>query len=194
MNNRVLHCFPGQYYTFLSVDSVAELSQQSLYPIEYLNSLNLSGLPPHQLNLKIEIPIMLGQNMDPMHGHCNGTRYIIRGIHGHYIEAEIACGEYAGNTLLIPRITLSPTDDCLPFTLRHRQFPVHPAFAISINKAQGQTLQCAGVWLNQPVFNHGQLYIAESRCGDRNNIRFCVSSDNNETNNIVYNDIVVRTN
>src|SRR5690349_16157904 len=38
-----------------------------------------------------------------------------------------------------------------------RQFPVKPAFAMTINKAQGQTLQLVGVYLPDTVFTHGQL-------------------------------------
>ncbi|KAG7674304.1 hypothetical protein KSW81_006109 [Nannochloris sp. 'desiccata'] len=53
-----------------------------------------------------------------------------------------------------------------PFTLRRRrQYPVKPAFAMSINKAQGQTLKCVGIYLKDDVFGHGQLYVALSRSG-----------------------------
>ena len=175
--------------TCLSVDDVAESDQRTLYPQEYLNSLNLSGLPPHKLNLKIGIPIMLLRNVDPQRGHCNGTRYIVRQIGRRYIEAEIAHGEYVGNRLIIPRFELSPTDAGLPFTLKRRQFPIRPAFAMSNNKAQGQTLQCCGVLLHEPVFTHGQLYVAASRCGDIENIRFCVYNVN-KTVNVVYSEIL----
>jgi len=174
MNDCVLDMFPGDTVTCLSVDSVAEVDQQALYPVEYLNSLTLSGLPPHKLNIKVGAPIMLLRNMDPARGHCNGTRYVVREISRRYITAVIACGEYSGNDLFIPRIPLSPTDAGLPFTLRRRQFPVRPAFAMTINKAQGQTLDCVGVLLDEPVFTHGQLYVASSRCGDPQNIKFCV--------------------
>ena len=95
---------------------------------------------------------MLLRNIDPARGHCNGTRYIVRQISQRHITGQIACGEYSGNVLLIPRIPLSPTDAGLPFTLRRRQFPLRPAFAMTINKAQGQTLQCVGVLLDEPVF------------------------------------------
>ncbi|UYV82597.1 hypothetical protein LAZ67_22000065 [Cordylochernes scorpioides] len=37
------------------------------------------------------------------------------------------------------------------------------AFAISINKAQGQTFARVGVLLQKPAFTHGQLYAASSR-------------------------------
>ena len=52
MNDRVLGMFHGDTMTYYSADSVAEIDQQSLYPVEYLNSLTLSGLPPHTSNLE----------------------------------------------------------------------------------------------------------------------------------------------
>lgn len=116
MNDRVLDMFPGDTVTCFSVDSVAEVDQQAVYPTEYLNSLTLSGLPPHKLNIKVGAPAMLLRNIDPARGHCNGTRYIVRQISQWYITGQIACGEYSGNVLLIPRILLSPTDAGLPFT------------------------------------------------------------------------------
>ena len=36
---------------------------------------------------------------------------------------------------------------------------------MSINKAQGQTLKCVGIYLKDDVFGHGQLYVALSRSG-----------------------------
>jgi ATP-dependent DNA helicase PIF1 len=53
----------------------------------------------------------------------------------------------------------------MPFTLCRRQFPVRPAFAMTINKVQGQTLKMVDIFLPKPVFTHGQLYVAMSRIG-----------------------------
>jgi ATP-dependent exoDNAse (exonuclease V) alpha subunit len=43
------------------------------------------------------------------------------------------------------------------------QFPVKLAFALTINKSQGQSLDIVGIDLSSDVFGHGQLYVALSR-------------------------------
>jgi ATP-dependent exoDNAse (exonuclease V) alpha subunit len=51
---------------------------------------------------------------------------------------------------------MSPTDSDLPFKLKRLQFPVLLAFAMTIDKSQGQTLKKVGIYLPKPVFSHGQ--------------------------------------
>ena len=43
------------------------------------------------------------------------------------------------------------------------QYPIRLAYAMTINKSQGQTLERCGLVLHSPVFSHGQLYVAMSR-------------------------------
>ncbi|PWZ39758.1 hypothetical protein Zm00014a_006586 [Zea mays] len=45
---------------------------------------------------------------------------------------------------------------------------------MTVNKAQGQTISNVGVYLPEPVFSHGQLYVALSRATTRSNIKILV--------------------
>jgi len=72
------------------------------------------------------------------------------------------------------------------------QFPVHFAFAMTINKSQGQSVQNVGLDLRTSVFSHGQLYVALSRCTSANRIKVLFPEKEKGTNtpNIVYTQIL----
>ncbi|UYV74635.1 hypothetical protein LAZ67_12000343 [Cordylochernes scorpioides] len=99
------------------------------------------------------------------------------------LQARILTGSFRGEEVLIPRIPIIPND--LPFKFRRLQFPVMVAFAMTINKSQGQTLQVVGVHLESPCFSHRQLYVACSRVSSPKNL-FVFSSTFSKTRNIVY--------
>ena len=100
---------------------------------------------------------MVLRNLDPQK-ICNGTRLTIKNMSNNLLQATILTGKYSGEDVFIPRIPLIPSD--YPFQFRRVQFPVKVCFAMTINKAQGQTLQTVGLSLEpNPVFSHGQLYV-----------------------------------
>ncbi len=72
----------------------------------------------------------------------------------------------------------------LPFRFKRLQFPVKLSFAMSVNKAQGQTLKVGGIDLRSECFSHGQLYVATSRVGCAKNL-FILTKEK-KTKNIVY--------
>jgi hypothetical protein len=55
---------------------------------------------------------------------------------------------------------------------------VRTSFAMTINKSPGQSLERVGVWLEESVFSHGQLYVACSRVGDPSNLKFSIKKNN----------------
>lgn len=181
INHQIQLKLPGEVVKYKSIDTVIDENQAVNYPIEFLNSLEPSGMPPHILTLKVGSPVMLIRNLDPPK-LCNGTRLAVKKLSPNLIEATIISGKCKGEEVLIPRIPMISTD--LPFDFKRLQFPVRLAFAITINKAQGQSLSVAGLNLENSCFSHGQLYVACSRVGTPKNLY--VYTPTEKTQNIVY--------
>lgn len=113
---------------------------------------------------------------------CNGTRMVVKMLMPNAIKAMIIIGKFKGEEVLIPRIPMIPND--LPFKFKRVQFPVRLAFAMTINKSQGQSLKVCGLNLETQCFSHGQLYVACSRVGTPSAL--FIFSPNRKTKNIVY--------
>ena len=127
-------------------------------------------------------------------GVYNGTRYIVTKINYRTLTLEkmgVPVDETT-STLIVPRIIMTSDSGDYPFELRRRQFPVRVAFAMTVNKSQGQTLKRVGVYLPQPIFAHGALYVALSRVGSKDAIKFFIQQpkikniEYYHTKNIVY--------
>lgn len=113
---------------------------------------------------------------------CNGTRLAVKKLMTNVIEATILKGKYKEEDVLIPRIPLIPTD--MPFDFKRLQLPVQLAFAMSINKSQGQSFGVCGINLENPCFSHGQLYVACSRVGKPSHL--FIFAPHKKTKNVVY--------
>jgi hypothetical protein len=74
------------------------------------------------------------------------------------LEAEILGGEHNGEVAFISRIIRTPSGNTseYAFMISRLQFPVRLAFAISINKAEGQSIKFVGIDLQMPVFTPRQ--------------------------------------
>lgn len=126
--------------------------------------------------------------------YCNGTRLLIMFISQKLIKAKIITqGDYFGKVVFIQRTNMSTSEHEYPFQLTRRQFPLKLAMAMTINKSQGQSFKMLGLYLLEPVFAHGQLYVAFSRISTGPHAIVILLSKNNKnktTTNVVYKEIL----
>ena len=182
INNRILKEMPGEEKVYKSIDVLVDETEDmsTNFPLEFLNKQNPTGLPPHILNVKVGAVIMLIRNINIKKGLLNGTRLIVISLHEHFIAAKILTGSSKGDIVYIPKIDLQNNENVLPFTMKRRQFPFIVAFAITINKAQGQTYETVGIYLPKTVFSHGQLYVALSRTQCRQNLKISMIANEDQ--------------
>lgn len=83
--------------------------------------------------------------------------------------------DFEWNIVYITTMSLIPSGDSVPLKFRRVQFPIKPAFAPTIYRARGQTLEYVSLWLNKAVFGHGQLYVALSRVSRSSQIKASLS-------------------
>ncbi|XP_072084618.1 uncharacterized protein [Arachis hypogaea] len=95
-------------------------SQLNLYGPELLNSINCFSLPPHNLILKVGVPVMLLRNIDQSSDFYNGTRLQVRKLGNHVIECEVLTGNNVGHIVLIPRMNMVPTNETVPIIFQRR--------------------------------------------------------------------------
>ena len=192
INDKILDLIPGEAKTYTSVNRlISENDSETLqFPIEFLDSLELTGLPPNKLNLKVGAIVMLLRNMNVALGLLNGTRLIVRNMYMNALDLEIITGVECGRRILLPRVDLSPADSTLPFSFKRRQFPIKLAFCMTINKAQGQTLEKVGIYLPENVFIHEQLYVALSRTTSFSNLKIQVQPESSKTANVVWKEVL----
>ncbi|XP_071057338.1 uncharacterized protein [Onthophagus taurus] len=177
VNEKILDSIVGESKTYYSVDEYhAEPGDEFHVPLDYLNSVKSSSLPPHELRVKAGVVVMLLRNLDLEGGLCNGTRLKVLRMFDHQLELEILTGACRNDIVRIPKVKVQVKDSTLPRPMTRFQFPVRLAFAMTINKAQGQTFSKVGVYLKEPCFAHGQLYVACSRVGRYDDLYFHIEN------------------
>jgi len=154
INNLILDCLPKVKCIYLSINNICKSFGDNknidlLYPVKFINQLNFNNVSSYALSLKIETPIILLRNINPLAGLCNGTRLIVTQLVERVIEAQIITGSNIGSYVFILGIVFSINDGRCPFTIKWRRFPIKSYYVMVINKNRGQSLKIIGVLLKE---------------------------------------------
>lgn len=185
-NNTVQHLNKSIYDRIPDLNRCASVSYSidrcgpSDDPVTYneyvLNQINVNDLPPHELHLKDGCVYIVLRNLNIGAGLTNGTRVKLLSHTVRNLRVEILSGDHAGKTVIIPRIplTVNQENHRISCEMTRFQFPIRLAFALTISKAQGQTIGKVGIYLPAPVFSHGLLNVAFTRVGNPRNIKLFI--------------------
>ena len=198
LNSEVAKIFPHDFSYYRSADSVAydsveaQNSAELRYPVELLNLIEVgASLPYREIALKKGFIVMLLPSIMPSSGHVNGTRYVVDNLTPNVIFLTSVSGSKTGERPILPRMNCTVSKDDFPIPgFRRSQFPVRICFAMTINKAQGQSIpRTLGIDLHGPCFSRGQLYVALSRTTDPRNVFILTTDGSNRTKNVVFSEL-----
>uniref|UniRef100_A0A8C5QKE2 ATP-dependent DNA helicase PIF1 n=1 Tax=Leptobrachium leishanense TaxID=445787 RepID=A0A8C5QKE2_9ANUR len=158
MNERRLQQLPGDMVTFDALDSDPSL-------IKTINSQCPVG---EKIQLKKGAQVMLAKNLDVVRGLVNGARGVVTSFEGSgkpLPRVRFLCG--VTETIKPERFVFKGHGGTY---LSRQQLPLKPAWAISIHKSQGMSLDCVEISLAR-VFESGQAYVALSRARSLEGLR-----------------------
>ncbi len=173
INAAVFDRIPGVESIAVASDDARSCKSPELYPPEYLASLNFGGVPPATLKFKLHARFMIIKNFNPP-DVCNGVLCELISWSRFNVQVKLLTGPGKGRIVMLPRchFSVNERESGLPFPLRRWQFPIVPAYAVTIHKSQGQTLSRVGLFIEADAFAHGLIYVALSRVSSWNDLFF----------------------
>ena len=176
-------CFdklPGPMTSVPASDSYVDCRDPDDFPQDYVESLDMKGAPPWMLKFKVGAKYMCIRNLDLARGIVNGTMLRLLSFGRHTAQFEILTGKSSGSVDVFTKaaFTITPEASGLPFTIIRKQYPIIPAYCLSVHKAQGQSLQRVGLIFESDPFTHGQLYVALSRVSGWDRVFTMYQGDN----------------
>jgi ATP-dependent DNA helicase PIF1 len=77
LNLKIQHLLSGHLVSYKSIDTVYDATEAVNYLTEFFNLLDLPGMPPNNLQLKVGSLVILLRNLNPPR-LCNGTRLVVK--------------------------------------------------------------------------------------------------------------------
>lgn len=155
INRENMAALPGErrVYTAHTVTK----AQSEPYDARSLEKLDMESTYDITLELCVGAQVMLLVNLDQEHGLVNGSRGIVTG----YSPSGLPLVRFVGGK---SSVLINTYSWWLDEGVGRSQIPLKIAYAISIHKGQGASLDSALVDIGSNTFTYGQAYVALSRC------------------------------
>jgi len=141
------------HFKFIEPENLTISFQQ--LQIEKQMMINTSRFSP-EIKLRLGAQVMCVANIDVENGICNGSRCIITNFKDGLPEVRFL----NGTKMIIDRYPMQSENIRGLFI---NQIPLIPAWAITIHKSQGSSLDLVELDLGPGIFEYGQTYVAISR-------------------------------
>ncbi|XP_074453630.1 ATP-dependent DNA helicase PIF1 [Larus michahellis] len=149
-NERRLQQLPGDVHTFEALDSDPML-------VKLIDAQCPVG---GRIELKLGAQVMLAKNLDVSQGLVNGARGVVAGFESE--EKGLPKVRFLCGVTQVIKMEKWVFKGPSGVHLSRQQLPLKLAWAISIHKSQGMSLDCVEISLSR-VFESGQAYVALSR-------------------------------
>ena len=160
-----------------------------------LNRYESSQIPPHKLVLKVGDICIVLRTLKLKQNVATNTMVIIETLRAKTIQVRLVNSD---RLVDIPRIRFRCKLPYLKsFEIQRTQFPFRLAYALTFNKAQGQTLEKVLMDVRSPVFSHGFLYVGNSRVRNSKDLMYLTNASDIDqdgsptTDNVVYHPLLL---
>ena len=162
INNNHLKELDGKLYQY-NAETIVHEETESFYTSCFIddevNNIKKKSRYPQLLSLKqgAKVMCLANLNMSDTNPICNGSQGIVLD----FTSSSLPIVKFDNGTISVINYstTFSETCSCVAY----KQIPLTLAWAITIHKAQGVTLDSAEIYVGDEIFEEGQTYVAISR-------------------------------
>ena len=145
---------------FNPIDNTIGLTKKSPQVQRVVEKMDKDGPYMPELILKKGAQVMLLSNLNAEEGLVNGTRGVVIGFEGTDESRTPVVQFRTGTPQPVGKVTWYSNE---LEGVGRKQIPLKLAYAITVHKAQGATLDCALIDIGTSTFECGQAYVALSR-------------------------------
>ena len=151
----------GEYEELIQDDSIARDTYRTTYGSPAAKSWATSSKVPELIRLCVGAQVVVTWNVNQAIGIVNGSRGIITGLD----KGGVTIKDVKGRTIRIEYVTITENNLSVSY------MPLKLAYALTIHRCQGMTLDSVEIDLGSAIFEYGQAYTALSRARNSASVR-----------------------